>query len=221
MKNGLRGLAILGIAITIILVVAYFYLLWKVWSVFGFWNIIWTGIVAVIATTTFELMARARKQDGLVITYNPKEWPKFLAILVSGLLGFYLYNLLGDPSLTSNDQLFGMLYLLVFTALPSAWSLFKLIRDRNDFVRIDETTVSYKDNSATGTYSLKDIKKVDSNGKQLFLILQSEETVIIDLKNMNFNGVDRASVYVELSALITPEETAAEPLTDSADTTEA
>lgn len=221
MKNGLRGLAILGIAIIIILVVAYFYLLWKVWSVFGFWNIIWTGIVAVIATTTFELMARARKQDGSVITYNPKEWPKFLAILVSGLLGFYLYNLLRDPSLTSNDQLFGMLYLLVFAALPSAWSLYKLIRDRNDFVRIDETTVSYKDNSDTGTYSLKDIKKVDSNGKQLFLILQSEETVTIDLKNMNFNGVDRASVYMELSALITPEETAAETLTDSVDTTEA
>lgn len=217
MKNGLRGLAIL---LTIVLVVAYFYLLWKVWSVFGFWNIIWTGIVAVIATTTFELMARARKQDGSVITYNPKEWPKFLAILVSGLLGFYLYNRLGDPSLTSNDQLFGILYLLVFTAIPTAWSLFKIVRDRNDFVRIDETTVSYKDNSDTGTYSLKDIKKVDSNGKQLFLILQSEETVIIDLKNMNFNGVDRASVYVELSALITPEETAAEPLTDSADTTE-
>ncbi|MFM7387106.1 MAG: hypothetical protein ACKO5L_02995, partial [Bacteroidota bacterium] len=102
-----------------------------------------------------------------------------------------------------------------------AWSLFKLIRDRNDFVRIDETTVSYKDNSDTGTYSLKEIKKVDSNGKQLFLILQSEETVIIDLKNMNFNGVDRASVYAELSALITPEETASEPLTDSADTTAA
>ncbi|MFM7663836.1 MAG: hypothetical protein ACKO68_04850, partial [Bacteroidota bacterium] len=61
----------------------------------------------------------------------------------------------------------------------------------------------------------------DSNGKQLFLILQSEETVTIDLKNMNFNGADRASVYVELSALITPEETAAEPLTDSVDTTEA
>jgi hypothetical protein len=221
MKNGLRGLAILGIAIIIILVVAYFYLLWKVWSVFGFWNIIWTGIVAVIATTTFELMARARKQDGSVITYNPKEWPKFLAILVSGLLGFYLYNLLRDPSLTSNDQLFGMLYLLVFAALPSAWSLYKLIRDRNDFVRIDETTVSYKDNSDTGTYSLKDIKKVDSNGKQLFLILQSEETVTIDLKNMNFSGVDRTSVYMELSALITPEETAAETLTDSVDTTEA
>lgn len=221
MKNGLRGLAILGIAIIIILVVAYFYLLWKVWSVFGFWNIIWTGIVAVIATTTFELMARARKQDGSVITYNPKEWPKFLAILVSGLLGFYLYNLLRDPSLTSNDQLFGMLYLLVFAALPSAWSLYKLIRDRNDFVRIDETTVSYKDNSDTGTYSLKDIKKIDSNGKQLFLILQSEETVTIDLKNMNFSGVDRTSVYMELSALITPEETAAETLTDSVDTTEA
>ncbi|MFM7664757.1 MAG: hypothetical protein ACKO68_09550 [Bacteroidota bacterium] len=174
-----------------------------------------------MATWFFELMARARKQDGSVITYNPKEWPKFLAILVTGLLGFYLYNLLSDPSLTSNDQLFGMLYLLVFTAIPTAWSLFKIVRDRNDFVRIDETTVSYKDNSDTGTYSLKDIKKVDSNGKQLFLILQSEETVTIDLKNMNFNGVDRASVYAELSALITPEETASEPLTDSADTTEA
>jgi len=218
MKNGLRGLAIL---LTIVLVVGYFYLLWKVWSVFGFWNIIWTSIVTIIAIFTFELLARARKQNGSVITYNPKEWPKFLAILVSGLLGFYLYNRLDDPSLSSNDQLFGMLYLLVFTALPSAWSLFKLIRDRNDFVRIDETTVSYKDNSDTGTYSLKDIKKVDSNGKQLFLILQSEETIIIDLKNMNFNGVDRANVYVELSALITPEETVAEPLTDSVDTTEA
>lgn len=220
MKNGLRGLAVLFMAIIVSLVVAYFYLLWKVWSVFGFWNIIWTGIVAVIASTTFESMARARKQNGSVITYNPKEWPKFLAIIVSGLLGFYLYNLLGDPSLSSNDQLFGMLYLLVFTAIPTAWSLFKLIRDRNDFVRIDETTLSYKDNSDTGTYSLKDIKKVDSNGKQLFLILQSEETVIIDLKNMNFNGFDRLSLYSEISTLITPEESVAEPTADSVDTTE-
>lgn len=220
MKNGLRGLAVLFMAIIVSLVVAYFYLLWKVWSVFGFWNIIWTGIVAVIASTTFESMARARKQNGSVITYNPKEWPKFLAIIVSGLLGFYLYNLLGDPSLSSNDQLFGMLYLLVFTAIPTAWSLFKIVRDRNDFVRIDETTVSYKDNSRTGTYDIKDIKEVNSNGNQLILTLRSEETITIDLKNMNFNGVDRASVYVELSALITPEESVAEPTADSVDTTE-
>jgi hypothetical protein len=220
MKNGLRGLAILFMAIIIFLIVAYLYLLWKVWSVFGFWNIIWTGIVAVIASTTFELMARARKQNGSVITYNPKEWPKFLAIIASGLLGFYLYNLLDDPSLSSNDQLFGLLYLLVFTALPSAWSLFKLIRDRNDFVRIDETTVSYKDNSRAGTYAIKDIKKVSSSGKQVLLTLRSEETVTIHLKNMNFNGVDRASVYLELSALVTPEETVSEPMIDSVDTTE-
>jgi len=208
MKNGLRGLAILGIAIIIILVVAYLYLLWKVWNVFGFWNIIWTGIVASIASTIFEFMARARKQDGSVITYNPKEWPKFLAILVSGLLGFYLYNLLDDPTLSSNDQLFGMLYLLVFTALPTSWSLFKIVRDRNDFVRIDETTVSYKDNSRSGTYAIKDIKEVNITGKKLTLTLNSEETVTIDLKNMNFNGVDRTSVYVELLALITKEESA-------------
>lgn len=220
MSNGLRGLAILFSAITVILVVAYLYLLWKVWSVFGFWNIIWTGIVAVIASTTFELMARARKQNGPVITYNPKEWPKFLAIIVSGLLGFYLYNLLGDPSLSSNDQLFGMLYLLVFTALPTAWSLFKIVRDRNDFVRIDETTVSYKDNSRTGTYAIKDIKEVSSTGKKLTLTLNSDETVTIDLKNMNFNGVDRTSVYVELLALITPDESVSEPTLDALDTNE-
>ncbi len=220
MKNGFRGLSILLSAITVLLVLAYFYLLWKVWSIFGFWNIIWTTIVILIAIFTFEFLARARKQTGSVITYNPKEWPKFLAILVSVLLGFYLYNVLDDPSLSSIDQLFGKLYLLVFTALPSAWSLFKLIRDRNDFVRIDETTLSYKDNSDTGTYSLKDIKKVDSNGKQLFLILQSEETVIIDLKNMNFNGFDRLSLYSEISTLITPEESVAEPTADSVDTTE-
>jgi hypothetical protein len=113
-----------------------------------------------------------------------------------------------------------MLYLLVFTAIPTAWSLFKIVRDRNDFVRIDETTVSYKDNSRTGTYAIKDIKEVNSNGKQLILTLRSEETITIDLKNMNFNGVDRASVYVELSALITPEESVAEPTADSVDTTE-
>lgn len=220
MNNGLRGLAILFSALIVILVVAYFYLLWKVWSVFGFWNIIWTGIVAVIASTTFETMARARKQNGSVITYNPKEWPKFLAIIVSGLLGFYLYNLLGDPSLSSNDQLFGMLYLLVFTALPTAWSLFKIVRDRNDFVRIDETTVSYKDNSRTGTYAIKDIKEVSSTGKKLTLTLNSDETVTIDLKNMNFNGVDRTSVYVELLALITPDESVAEPTLDALDTNE-
>lgn len=207
MKNGLRGLAILFTAIIIILIVAYFYLLWKVWSVFGFWNIVGTGIVAVIASTIFESMARARKQNGSVITYNPKEWPKFLAIIVSGLLGFYLYNLLDDPALSSNDKLFGILYLLVFTALPTAWSLYKIVRDRNDFVRIDDTTVSYKDNSRTGTYAIKDIKEVNSNGKQLILTLQSEETVTIDLNNMNFNKVDRFSVYTELSTLITSEET--------------
>ncbi|NDA64362.1 MAG: hypothetical protein EBX50_20390 [Chitinophagia bacterium] len=171
------------------------YLLWKVWNVFGFWNIIGTGIIASLSSVIFGRITSSRSKKNEVVTYNPKEWPKFLTIGVMLLLGFYLYSILPSQKESNEDYIFGLAYLIIFTAIPTVWSTFKIIRDRNDFVKFDSQKLWYKDNDNTGTYKFSEVAEIFPG---LTLMLNNGEVVEIKLKNMNFTPKDKSELYQEL-----------------------
>jgi hypothetical protein len=180
-----------------ILGLAFVWLMYKTWTVFGFWTIFWTGAVTGLTGLTLGQLVGSRVESNGKITYNPKEWPKLIHIIVCGLVGYYLYTIISGPEVQGFDYYYGISYLIFLTALPILWSTYKLFRDRNDFVEIDEKFISYRDNKKTGKFEISNISKIDG---VLTLHFNDETTHEIDLKNMNFNTADGLSLIKDIES---------------------
>jgi len=183
--------------IILVLVTGFSFLIYKTWIVFGFWTILWTGLVSFVADALFGNLFGSRKESNGIITFNPKEWPKFINITISLGIGYYLYSIISAPTVDENDYLFGLTYLIALTCLPIIWSLYKLIRDRNDFVQIEGQILNYRDNAATGQLDLTTVVKF-SGLKDLNFELADQSTLEIKLSQMNFNTADRIALIKEI-----------------------
>jgi hypothetical protein len=188
--------------LSIALLIVYCYLIYKTWTVFGFWTIVWTALVAFLSSTFLVHLVGSRKKVNDVVTFNPKELPKLLHILVSALIGYYLYMRLDNPKLSSNDRLFGMTYLALLSGLPILSSLFKLIRDRNDYISITDSEINYKDNSEIGIIPISTLATVElGKGGIILNDLDGKETCIKTSK-MNFSSKDLLLVLIEIKGRI-------------------
>ena len=153
-----------------------------------------TGLQAAIENL---IGARRESSDGVVI-FNPKEWPKFLVIVLALLVGYYLFNIIiALADFNNYDFIFGLLFLILFTLGPVVWAVYKLIRDRNDFVKIEGHLLSYKDNAITGEVDLNTVVKI-SGKKDIKFELDDQSYVVIKLSEMNFNEADRKALVKEI-----------------------
>lgn len=199
---GEKVLLALVIVFAILLLVSYLYLIYKTWSVFGFCRIVLTSLLQFISTLFLGNLVGSRTENNGTILYNPKEWPKLLNIVLAGLIGYYLYTIIADPSVNPDDKIFGYAYLGLVTLIPILYNLYKLIRDRNDFVQFEGDTIRYKDNELSGHFDIKKITKSESSNGILTLYFQDESTHVIKLKEMNFNTIDISGVTNELEKRI-------------------
>lgn len=187
------------VILSILLVFCFCYLFYKTWNIFGFWTLMFTGLLSIISSSFLGNLIGSRSVKNGLIIYNPKEWPKFINILVSLAIGYYLYSILCSKIISSYDYNFGMAYLILLTALPIVFALYKLIRDRNDFISISETNLKYKDNSETGDFKFKDINNAELIGG-IKLTFKDSSVVIIKTAKMNFNAKDLLGVYNDIKA---------------------
>lgn len=152
-----------------------------------------TGLAAVI-----ENLIGARRESNGVVIFNPKEWPKFLVIVLALLIGYYLFNIIiALADFNNYDFIFGLLFLILFTLGPVVWAVYKLIRDRNDYVQIDGHLLSFKDNAKTGEIDLNTVVKI-SGKKDIKFELDDQSYVTIKLSEMNFNEADRKALVKEI-----------------------
>jgi len=191
MKN--KTLGAIGIAIIGLLILGYVYLLYKVFTIFGLWTLVWTGIVSLFSGSALMLLATSKKVEGDKIRYNPKEWPKLLSFLVSLGIGYYLFTLLDKETLSEVDYYFALAYLATLTVLPILIGLFKLIRDRNDELIITPSTISYRDNSRFREVEISKVSKGESYEKGYRLHLKDNTTFDIPFKKMGFSALDQSS----------------------------
>lgn len=195
-------LGVLGILLGLGLGIGFLYLIYKTWVVFGFWTLLWTGILSAFSTVFLGNLIGSRSEKDGVITYNPKEWPKFLNIIVSVLVGYYLYSIITKPGVSSGDYTFGLAYLILLTAVPILYAIYILIRDSRDYISIDNNRLKYKDNSETGDFKFEDIAKADLFGKSIILTLKDDTIITIKAGEMNFNLKDLSGVYEDINKKI-------------------
>ena len=193
---------VLAIILFFALAVLFCYLTYKVWSIFGFWTIMWTGLVSIISSTTLGNLFGSKKELNGVVTFNPRELPKFLNILVSLVIGYYLFLQLDKPFLTLEDKYFGIGYLVLLTGLPIVYAIFVLIRDRNDFISISATEITYKDNKETGIIPVSTVKSVEKVKLGILIKDFSENEICIKTSQMNFNAIDLIGVLAEIKKRI-------------------
>ena len=73
--------------------VGLLYLLYETWVIFGFWRIAITGTINTLASIIFiQFMGSGKSEKDGIIIYNPKEWPKFIGILVFLGVAYYLFD---------------------------------------------------------------------------------------------------------------------------------
>jgi len=184
----------------IAIIILYVYLVIKSWDVFGFWTLVWTGVVTTLSDKILRQMIGSRVESAGKIIYNPKEWPKFVDIIICAAVGYYLYTIISAPNIDKSSYYFGLCYLILITALPSVWAVYRLFRDRNDFVEIDEKFISYKDNMKTEKIEISKISKIEG---EITFYFTDETTQNIDLSNMNFNASDISSLTKDIQSRLT------------------
>ena len=188
---------VLGVILGVAILTLFMYLIYKTWIVFGFWTLAWTGLVTSLSGAILGQMIGSRKESNGKIMYNPKEWPKFVNIIICVLVGYYLYTIISEPNVDKGDYYFGLTYLILLTGLPTIFAIYKLFRDRNDFVEIDETYISYKDNAKTGKFEISKISKIVG---AITIHFNDETTHTIALSNMNFNKIDTISLIKDIQS---------------------
>ena len=190
---------ILLVILLLLLGVAFCYLLYKVWNIFGFWTLMWTGSLSTIVSVWLGQLIGSRVEKNGVITYNPKEWPKLISILSSIAIGYYLYTIINNPNILSSDRNFGIAYLLLLTAIPIIIAIYKIIRDRNDFISIDGNVLKYKDNGEIGEFEITSLANVELSGG-IKLTFKDNTSVVIKTGNMNFNAKDLVNAFNDIKA---------------------
>lgn len=190
---------ILLVILLLLLGVAFCYLLYKVWNIFGFWTLMWTGSLSTIVSVWLGQLIGSRVEKNGVITYNPKEWPKLINILLSIAIGYYLYTIINNPNILRSDRNFGIAYLLLLTAIPIIIAIYKIIRDRNDFISIDGNILKYKDNDEIGEFEITSLANVELSGG-IKLTFKDNTSVVIKTGNMNFNAKDLVNAFNDIKA---------------------
>ena len=190
---------ILLVILLLLLGVAFCYLLYKVWNIFGFWTLMWTGSLSTIVSVWLGQLIGSRVEKNGVITYNPKEWPKLINILLSIEIGYYLYTIINNPNILRSDRNFGIAYLLLLTAIPIIIAIYKIIRDRNDFISIDGNVLKYKDNDEIGEFEITSLANVELSGG-IKLTFKDTTSVVIKTGNMNFNAKDLVNAFNDIKA---------------------
>lgn len=178
-----------------------FVLVWFVIDILGFWPIISIFLITTTATVVFNKVGSRSESEG-VITYNPKEWPKFVLILVGACVGYYLYSLLGELKIDEGQANIVWAYITLNSILPVLISTYTLIRDRNDYITITSTHVSYKDNSKAEEINFEDIASVSIEAG-IKLNLKNNSFVLIQTPKMNFTVKDIVGVVADINAKIT------------------
>ena len=200
-KNSL-GMGFL-VLFAIIAFIALAYLGYKTMVVFGVWRIIITGLINYIALFKLQLLANSRFEKNGEIYYNPKEWPKYFNMFLSAGTTFYLYTHLKGNTVSDNDYLFGVSYLIIFCAIPTIFSTYYLIRDRNDYIKIGKGKIEYKDNNERGIFNLDDIINTTlSLEKGVVLNFRDGNSRNINISKMNFSARDGYNLMEDLSKFV-------------------
>jgi hypothetical protein len=85
-----------------------------------------------------------------------------MQMLVSLLIGYYLYTVVQHLNLSSGDYIFSMAYLLITILTPKLWAAFIPLQDGNDHIQFEGSVLTYRDNSQNRSYNLSQLESIET-----------------------------------------------------------
>ena len=191
------------VGLLLLLIIAFFWTLSKSFDVLGPNRVaICIGIEFLAAIPLLNFVGSGRLVNDNTIIYNPKEWPKFLGIIIYIITGVYLFIVLeSKPNISSWDYFYGLFYIILLVLIPIIYNIYRIIRDRNDYVKINNGVLSYQDNNNRNEFIIDSIKDVVYKNKQLVVEFKDKsESETIHLKKMNFNIRDTRNLVKDIKS---------------------
>ena len=187
----------------IVIIPLSIYVIFEVWHVFG-----WKAMILSIFINSFlgvilsnSIGCKTKIADGYM--FNPKELPKYLAMLAADMVGVYFYVQLRNPELSINEWRFGLVWIALVVFLPIVFHVNKLVRDRNDYVKISGHLITYRDNEKHGEFFLKDLKQAEfDGGGDVKLIFLDGREQLIKTSEMNFGSTDLAELVKTINEVL-------------------
>lgn len=176
----------------------YILLAVRVKGIYG-WSVILTSALPWIILWLSNYLMSSRKILNDEIVYNPWELPKYIGIFVSILIGYFLFTQINEPTISRYDIWYGYTYLLVATFLPLTYISFKVIRDRNDYIILNNKSIRYRDNKDLGEIKIEEINNIEVVPEGIKILLKSSKIYIIKTQQMNFNKKDQTRVASDMN----------------------
>ena len=191
------------VGLLLLLFIAFFWTLNKSFDVLGTNRVLICIVVEFLAAIPLlNFVGSGRLVNDNTIIYNPKEWPKFLGIIIYIITGVYLFIVLkSKPNISSLDYFYGLFYIILLVFIPIIYNIYRIIRDRNDYVKINNGVLSYQDNNNRNEFIIDSIKDVVYKNKQLVVEFKDKsESETIHLKKMNFNIRDTRNLVKDIKS---------------------
>jgi hypothetical protein len=119
------------ILVILLLIVGYLFLIYKVCDIFGFWRILLTNIGLFKSGVYLEKLISAKRFRENEILYNPRALPKYINIVLSIAIGYYLFIVLDllESQVYSSDFIFGISYIVLSIGILTICAILNLIRE--------------------------------------------------------------------------------------------
>lgn len=201
---------IISLAIYVLLLGVYFYLLYEVWTTFGGKAIVISIVIPLLSGLILHQLISSQKKTDSGYIFNPKELPKYLNMLVTLAVGGYLYTVLGTRDISSGKYNFGLIFIALGIILPVLYGIYKLYKNRNDYIEVTDTSLKYYDNNlqadGRGEVLLSNIQSVKTTGflslMNIELLMKDSSTLLIKTSEMNFSILDLWSLKTLLNLRI-------------------
>ena len=147
-----------------------------------------------------QLISSIQKTNN-TITLNNNVWPKYLYILISIIIGLTLFYTLDENKISYWENILAISLIFILIIFPSIIILGRTVKNRNDFIVIDETHIQINDNEVLEKILIEDIAVVQ-NKKNIEIDLHSGNSFVINKKTLNLNFIDQRKLYKIIKKIV-------------------
>jgi hypothetical protein len=195
----------------IIIIAAYLVLFFFAAQTIDFYKLLIAGVVSLLSFSFVSRFGINEKIVGNETTYNPSEFPWYVAIFIVELSGYALYKNINHELLSFQIDNYALLFIIFYFILPSLVFLVILILNKNDKIIISDASLIWIDNKKKENLLISNIRStccVTENIGLLFsktkLIVDivNGESIMIPVHKMNFTKKGATQVSNHLNSLL-------------------
>ena len=180
------------------------YISWTSFGVFGTMRSLICFLISVGTLSYLHAIPITKQEEDNSIIFNPSESPKYLGITIILAMSAYLLWFAYHRNLSETKLLFAYIEVTLLGVLPSLWIIICLIRDRNDFISINnEKLIISNAHFFSKKYTEIDIEQIQTIKREhtnIYIHQKNNETFVIKGNEMNLfeNEIVEVEIFIKM-----------------------